>query len=319
MIPSLESFLFPVLLEVANSKGGIKRKEICERVAEKFNLTEEDKEQRTSSGAHLYLVRPNWCISYLSQASYIRAISRGIYAITDEGKEIVTNSNSLSLDDLWKSPSYAEWGKRTEEAAKLRRLSNKEPIGGVQSDKSDELRDLNVLSLKAPEEILQDVLETIETKLKKEIADNLERLSPYAFETLCVQLIKAIYKDSTGFTTKKSRDGGIDGIINKDPLGLDKVYIQAKKHNRDSKITPSLVQSFKGALDDHRASAGVIITTASFSEEAVKSASSSSVSLSLIDGDRLAELMITYNVGCSTRNVFKLKGIDTDFFDELEQ
>lgn len=319
MIPPLENFLLPVLKEIAQANESIQRRDICLNVAEKLGIAAEDKLERTGSDAFLYLVRPNWCISYLSKADYIRVVRRGYYTLTSEGKAILAkNPIQLTLADLMKSPSYADWIRRSNEAAKLRRENGAEGGLAVEITLNDRNENLDLLSQQAPEELLQKALSAIDLQLKSEIQDQLEKLTSTAFEGLCVKLLQAIYNNSTGIKTQKTRDGGIDGIITRDALGLDKVYIQAKKYNTDNKVTPSMVQSFKGALDDHRASAGVMITTSEFTEDAHKSARASTASLSLVDGERLAELMITYNVGCSVRKTYTIKGIDTDFFDELE-
>lgn len=161
----------------------------------------------------------------------------------------------------------------------------------------------------------------INQELSKILLQNIENASPYKFEEIVVELlIKMGYGDSdfnNGEVTSKSGDEGIDGIIKEDKLGLDKIYVQAKRWKKENKIGRPEIQKFVGALDGQKAKKGIFITTASFSQEAINYANNTSnATVILIDGQKLTDLMIEYEAGVTVKDTIKICKIDTDFFTE---
>jgi restriction system protein len=170
-----------------------------------------------------------------------------------------------------------------------------------------------------PQERLEEAFDEIRNSLADELLDTVKQQSPDFLERLVVQLLQAMgyggWSDSSGSATQYTADGGIDGVINEDPLGLDTIYLQAKRYTDNSVGRPD-IQAFVGALEMKRARKGVFITTSQFSKEAREYCQLIEKKVVLIDGRKLAELMIQYGLGVSTKQSYEVKAVDTDFFTD---
>ncbi|OYP41842.1 restriction endonuclease [Prevotella sp. P4-119] len=303
MIPTFEEFLYPFLLMLKD--GEISSKEMKEKLIAHFKLTEDDIALTTKGGNTTQVTdRIGWCRQYFRRALFIEIPQRGIWKLTDRGKAYLANHNTLTIDDLLDYKEFAEYAG-----------SAKKPKKAVMPTKPS-FASLGV----TPTEALEEAYTSINDSLSDELLSMIMNLSPSFFEKLVVDLLVAMgyggdFEDAAK-VTKKSKDGGVDGIIKEDKLGLDKIYIQAKRWT--NVVGEPVIQQFAGALDGKRASKGVFITTSTYSKDAKKYVDSLSKKIVLIDGKELASLMIEYNLGVSIKKSYIVKRIDTDYFDEGE-
>lgn len=285
--------------------GEISSKDMKEKLIAHFHLTEDDIALTTKGGNTTQVTdRIGWCRQYFRRALFIEIPQRGIWKLTDRGKEYLANHNTLTIDDLLDYKEFAEYAG-----------SAKKPKKAVMPTKPS-IASLGV----TPTEALEEAYTSINDSLSDELLSMIMNLSPSFFEKLVVDLLVAMgyggdFEDAAK-VTKKSKDGGVDGIIKEDKLGLDKIYIQAKRWT--NVVGEPVIQQFAGALDGKRASKGVFITTSTYSKDAKKYVDSLSKKIVLIDGKELASLMIEYNLGVSIKKSYIVKRIDTDYFDEGE-
>ena len=298
-IPSYEKFLLPVLKLLSDGKVRTKQ-EIVRTMAKQFQLSEDElAETLPSQTQPTYVNRIGWAITYLKKAELIVSPSRANFKITDEGKKLVENNVSdLAAKDL----------KQYEPFLKFIKTSHK------QND-----TDHTIQEETTP---LENIINNFEL-LKKEVCDEilqkiLEQSSDF-FEQLVVDLVVAMgYGGSiedAGKATKRTGDEGIDGIIKQDRLGLDNIYLQAKRWQRDSVVSRPEIQKFVGALAGQGARKGIFITTSRFSKDALEYKPRNDTSVILIDGQKLVELMYEYNIGVTTEMKFEIKRLDSDYFD----
>jgi restriction system protein len=246
--------------------------------------------------------RVGWAATYLKKCNLLKSKKRGHFEITERGIGVL-NRNPTKIDShlLEQFPEYHEFKKKKKTTKKRKEKSLYEV------DKSH-----------TPEEILGQVYEELNQSLAEELLGKIKDSSPSFFEILVIDLlVKMGYGGSrkdAGQAVGRSGDEGIDGIIKEDKLGLDAIYIQAKKW--ENSVSRPEVQKFAGALQGKRAKKGIFITTSTFTKEAQEYASSIDSKLILIDGERLAELMIEHNVGVSITTSYEVKKIDIDYFDE---
>ena len=305
-IPKFEDFLYPFLFRLKDMNN-VSIKEMRKYIIEHFHLTDEDCKLRTKSGSANQLEdRLGWSRQWLRRALFIEIPQRGVYKITKRGVEYLQNHTDLRQTDLMKYPEFAEYattssGTEKKQTAKV----------------IEELED----SKQTPTEQLENAYQTIVKDLAADLLQKVLEQSAQFFEHLVLDLLlKMGYGGSlsdAGLVTKYSHDDGIDGIIKEDKLGLDKIYIQAKRYNTANTIVKPQIQQFVGALDEQKASKGVFITTSSYSSEARKYAEEkASKKIVLIDGQELARYMIEYNVGVSLKHVYEVKRIDSDYFED---
>ena len=303
MIPDFQSAMLPILSKMKDEKI-YDSTMIRNIVVEHFGITGEEKQVKTPNGKQLlYYNRIAWSISYLRTGGLIESPERGKYQISELGKKVLNNPPEKItirfLKDLNSDKNLFEREK-------------KEKTEEEQIEYDDE---------KTPDELIEEGHKRINQELSKILLQNIENASPYKFEEIVVELlIKMGYGDSdfnNGEVTSKSGDEGIDGIIKEDKLGLDKIYVQAKRWKKETKIGRPEIQKFVGALDGQRAKKGIFITTASFSQEALNYANNTSnATVILIDGQKLTDLMIEYEAGVTVKDTIKICKIDTDFFTE---
>ncbi len=297
MVPQFEKFLYPFLFFLKD--GDLTIKEMREKIADYFELSDEDLQTRTKSGkVTQFNDRIGWARQYFRRALLIDIPKNGTYSLTAKGKDFLKkHPDSISIDDLMEIPEYAAYN-----------VSHKPREG-----KSVSIED----AILTPEAQLEQVYKSYQKNTAADILDKVMTLSPTMFEQLVVDLLVAMgYGDKeTAQVTQYSHDGGIDGIIYEDKLGLDKIYIQAK-HWTKSVGSPD-VQQFSGALAGKKATKGIFITTSTFTKGAISFAETvSNQKIILIDGEHLSMLMFQYDIGVQTDNVYVTKRLDNDYFEE---
>ncbi len=295
-LPKYNETFIPIL-ETLNSAEQLKSRELVVIVRDKYysHLPEELLKQKTSSGANVLLDRILWGKSYLKMAKYVSYPKRGLVQITEKGKQVLKNGD-LSLHDLQNDQDFINH----RESVKTEKENNIE-IDRIKTEHA------------SPQDLIDSGFLSIEKEVKTELLEKLKELDPYYFEKVILILLKKMgYGDF--IETSKSGDGGIDGIINEDKLGLEKIYTQAKRYN-ENKVREKDIRNFIGAMSGDT-SKGVFITTSTFDDSAIKKAREAHHTIILIDGSKLVDLMHQYNVGVQTKTTYEVKEIDNDFFEE---
>jgi len=295
-LPKYHETFIPVL-EVLNSVESLKSRELASKVRDVYysDLPQNLLEQKTSSGANVLLDRILWGKSYLKMAKFVAYPKRGLVKITEKGKAKLS-TGSLPLQDLQNDPDF---------------INHRE---SVKSEKEKEVQ-IDTVSVEnaSPQDLIDSGFSSIETEVKTNLLERLKEIDPYYFEKVILILLKKMgYGDFV--ETSKSGDGGIDGIINEDKLGLEKIYTQAKRYN-ENKVREKDIRNFIGAMSGDTRK-GVFITTSTFDESAIKKAHEAHHSVILIDGAKLVDLMHSYNVGVQVKTVYEVKELDNDFFEE---
>jgi restriction system protein len=288
-IPKFDETFIPIL-EILKSEKIFKTRELIEAVKTKFysNLSDEQLKIKTKSGDFLIDNRIAWGKSYLKKGGYVYFPERGHVKITEKGKN---HSSSLSLNDLESESNLLNFNKQEK------------------SNKSTDYK----LPISSPQDLIDEGFNKIENEIKNELLQKLKKIDPYFFEKVVLLLLKKMgYGDF--IETAKSGDGGIDGIINEDKLGLEKIYIQAKRFN-EGKVREKDIRNFIGAMSGDT-NKGVFVTTSEFDEKALYKAQSAHHKIICIDGAKLVTLMHEFNVGIQVKNTYEIKQIDEDFFDE---
>ena len=295
-LPKYHETFIPIL-EILNSVDSLKSRELASKVRDVYysDLPQELLNQKTSSGANVLLDRILWGKSYLKMAKFVAYPKRGMVQITEKGKKQLATGR-LPLQVLQNDLDF---------------VTHRE---SVKSEKENEieLQSVNVENA-SPQDLIDSGFSSIETEVKTNLLERLKEIDPYYFEKVILILLKRMgYGDFV--ETTKSNDGGIDGIINEDKLGLEKIYTQAKRYN-ENKVREKDIRNFIGAMSGDT-SKGVFITTSTFDDSAVKKAREAHHSIILIDGAKLVDLMMQYNVGVQVKTVYEVKELDNDFFEE---
>jgi restriction system protein len=300
-IPTYEQIMHPLLIILQDQQNHSKR-DLVERISEFFQLTDEERDAKLPSGQQTYIDnRTGWARTHLKKAGCLEYVSRGIYKITERGLKLLKdNYHKVDNNTLRQFSEFLEWFDAKPEKETI-------TISPVKAEQN-----------KTPDESLADAYQTIRKNLALEIVDTVKSCSPDFFEKLVIDLLVKMGYGGTleeaGQVIGRSGDGGIDGIINEDRLGLDVIYIQAKRW--ESVVGRPEIQKFAGALQGRRAKKGVFITTSGYTNEAKDFVSLIESKIVLIDGKELAELMIDFNVGVSVKDTFVIKRIDSDYFIE---
>lgn len=303
-IPKFEDFLYPFLIQLKDKD--VSTKEMKDALVKHFNLTEEDCSLKTKSGSAFQLNdRIGWCRQWLRRALFIEIPQRGIYSITQRGKDYLQSHTDLRQEDLLQYPEYAEYAHM--------------PVTS-KVDSTDEKKDIEEkLGEMTPTEQMDVAFKSINDDLAADLLQRVLDMSPNFFEKLVLDLLLNMGFGSRNkemaIVTPTSHDNGVDGIIPEDALGLDKIYIQAKRYT-DNPVSKPEIHKFIGALDEQKATKGVFITTSKFTSGAVETANKASKKIVLIDGKSLADYMIEYNVGVSEKKVYEVKKLDSDYFEE---
>lgn len=301
-IPDFQSLMLP-LLKLAADGNELSIRESVESLAKQFNLSDEERRELLPSGQQArFDNRVHWARSFLKQAQLFENTRRGHFRITQRGRQLLSEAPSVvNMKLLERYPEFVEFRGRPREEGREDSAS---------TPPSDDI--------KTPEELLEQSHKSLTEALAAEVLQRVKDCSPTFFERLVVELlVKMGYGGSqqeAGKAVGRSGDEGIDGIINEDRLGLDAIYIQAKKW--ESPVGRPEIMKFVGALQGKRAHKGVFITTSSFTREAQDYTSNISDKVVLVDGRALALLMIENDVGVSSIKAFEVKRIDSDYFSE---
>ncbi|MBI9108902.1 MAG: restriction endonuclease [Spirochaetales bacterium] len=297
-VPDYQSFMYP-LLKYAEDGAVHKTSQAYEDLALDMELSEEDKSELLPSGAqNVYKNRIGWASTYLKKAGLIMSEKRGFFQITDIGKKVLSSSiDKIDNSYLKQFDSFNDF-------------QNREASSDVQSAVS--------ASEQTPDEAIEAAVTEMNNSLASDLLEKLKDNSPAFFEKAVVELILGMgyggSRKEAGKIVGKSSDGGIDGIIKEDKLGLDVIYIQAKRW--EGVVSRPEIQKFVGALQGQRARKGIFITTSRFSKEAEDYAVNIDTKVILIDGSRLADLMIEHNLGVTPVQTYTIKKLDTDYFIE---
>ncbi len=299
-IPGFKVFIRPTLEVIAKLKE-VPRSEIVELVREGMQLTDEEASERLESGQNRLQNRVGWAVTYLKKANLINMPLKGLLAITTEGQNFLAEHKGvINPKDLEKFSGFAEFREK------------KNP----QEESTDNNYHFDEID---PEEKINIGYKEIKNTLKDDLREKLFELSPFKFEIFVLDLIKALgYGAKTGDIehTGGSGDFGIDGIVHLDRLGLDKIYLQAKRYKLDNKVASAEIQKFFGALKGRQATKGIFLTTSSFQPSAKEYAKNVSDTLILLDGDQIADLMIEAEVGVSAKRKITIPVVDNDYFEE---
>lgn len=299
-MPTWDAFLGPIL-QVANTKEKWIGKDLNNAVLTEINLPKELATLRYSSKYHDLVAynRSGWALSDLKLSGLLESPERSVYKISELGKKILKEHGlNITRELVHSQPAYVEHQKT---------LKNKDKVNDVSEEQTFEITEKQISNWFNKQ--TSDLAEQLLTKLRS--------TDPYQFEHMMVTLLSNMgYKGTDGqsLVTQKSNDGGIDGIINQDPLGLQTIYVQVKRYAENNIIGSPEIDSFSGALRRKRADRGVFITTSSFTSGARQAAKQ--LNIALVDGEMLTNLMIQYKVGVQIRQVYELYDIDDDFFKE---
>lgn len=300
-IPDFQSVMRPVLVSVKDGSPKLMA-EVLEEVCRHFQLTEAERAQRLPSGKSTYIKnRVGWARTYMKKAGLLTSPGRGLIQITDLGRQALQDCpEGINIRYLRNYPAFLEFHTAT-------------PAGEVKTAPQE--ADTN----ETPDEQLQQAYASLMDSLGDELLDTITAATPAFFEKLVVDLMLAMgyggSREDAGQATRYNSDGGIDGVIKEDPLGLDVIYLQAKRYTEKVVGRPE-VQGFAGALDMQRARKGVFITTSKFSHDAREYVGLIEKKIVLIDGQELAKLMIQYNLGVGIKENYQVKHIDSDYFNE---
>lgn len=300
-IPDYQTVMLPLLRFLRDEKEH-NIGEVVDELADEFSLSAEERQQLLESGQQTVIRnRAGWARTYLKKAGLIASTRRGFFRVTERGQSVLASKPArIDVKYLEQFPEFVAFRELRHERADETPASVDTP------------------SHATPEEALDAAYQRLRLDLEAELLDQVKTASPSFFERLVVELLVRMGYGGTlrdaGQAVGRSGDGGIDGIIKEDRLGLDLIYIQAKRW--DSTVGRPEIQKFAGALQGHRAHKGVFITTSSFSGDAIEFASRIDSKIVLIDGSALAKHMIDHNVGVSTSRSYEVKRIDSDYFSE---
>ena len=302
-IPDYETLMLPLLSRLADGETRV-LKDVMAELANVFELSPEDRAQLLPSGGTLtFASRVGWAKTYLKKAGLVQQPKRGLVQITDQGQAALAQKPArIDVKFLEQFSEFLDFRNASRERPALAGADDVLPLSS----------DLT------PDEVIDAAYQRSVFALADEVLERVKACSPIYFERLVVQLlIKMGYggsREEAGKAVGRSGDGGIDGIINEDRLGLDAIYLQAKRW--EGVIGRPEIMKFVGALAGQRATKGVFITTSWFTQDAKDYALSSQYKVVLIDGERLADLMIEHDLGVSVAATYQLKRIDSDFFSE---
>jgi restriction system protein len=304
-IPDYQSLMLPVL-RVASAGNDLRFRDVVEALAVEFSLSPDERGELLPSGAaFLFDNRVGWARTYLKKAGLVQSPKRGLLRITDRGRAVLAKGLSRIdvkfLDQFQDFKDFRAQG-RAEAAAPADQIASNAQLP---------------LDSETPEDRLASAYRRLRQELESELLEQVKGATPAFFERLVIDLLVAMgyggSRQDAGRAVGKSGDGGIDGIIKEDKLGLDAIYVQAKRW--EGVVGRPEIQKFAGALQGHRAAKGVFITTSSYTREALEYVNVITTKIILIAGQELAGLMIDHGVGVSTVGVYELKKVDADYFE----
>ncbi len=291
-IPDFQTLMLPVL-ELLKDGNPVKLSDMVVIMSDKYNLTEEERNEWLPSKVQKTMYnRVAWAKQYLKNAELIDSPEKGAFVITQKGLNVLKD-NPAKID--------------------LRFLKNLDQNTSTEIEK--EQIDVHSEEKKTPEELIESAQILYTESLQKELLSKLKQVDPVRFEQIVLQLMEKM-NYGIGSMTPKSHDGGIDGIIDEDELGLEKIYLQAKRYS-DNRVNEKEMVYFIGALTRAKVQKGVFITTSEFSDKAIKAArESGNLRIKLVNGEELTKLMIKHNLGVQIKTKIEIKKLDEDFFIE---
>jgi len=292
------------LLKVASDGQEHTNAEAAEKLAAQFRLTDEDRRELLPSGQTKFSNRVGWARTYLGKACLLESAGRAKFRITQRGRDLLaTNPPAITNDVLDQYSEFREFRERTR-----------------QEDRSTAA--IHTENEQTPEELLAFTYQTIRRSLADDLLRKIREVPPSFFEALVVDLLVAMgyggSRKDAGKALGGNGDGGVDGIIKEDKLGLDVVYVQAKRWKNGNTVGRPEIQAFAGSLEGQRARRGVFITTSKFTQDAIAYTQRIEKKIVLINGEELAQLMIDHNVGVAEVANYTLKKIDHDYFEEAD-
>lgn len=297
MIPDYETLMRPVLNAGAN--GEIAIAEVVKILEIEFALTDAEIRERLPSGKQArFSNRVNWAKSYLKQSGLIENTKWGYFTITDSGQEALKSGATINKRFLVRYEGYQEFKARA----------------GGDVSASNEMSEIT----DTPDETLRNSFQQINTALAAELLDRLKSGDPSFFEKSIIDLLLKMGYGATeqsGKVVGSAGDDGVDGVINQDALGVDQVYMQAKRYKADNKVGPSAIRDFYGALSLKDVTKGIFVTTSSFTNSARDTSEKLGARIVLIDGVALAELLIRYEIGCRIEETFHISRLDDGYFE----
>ena len=294
-VPSQQQLHRPILEIARDSQGDVSIQQIVDALAQRFSLNAEDLAEVIPSGKNRFYDRISWAVFYLKDSGLLEPSTRAHYHITEQGQQIL----AIHRGDI------------REALLKRRKISKENQV-------SPEFQDavVDASSGVTPDEQMWLIYRALEDKLAGELLDSVRRIPPDRFESLVVKLLEKMGYGK-GDTVGRSGDGGIDGVIDQDQLGLEKVYVQAKRWQNP--VGEPEIRNFSGSLSAQGASKGVFITTSSFgpkAQETARNISAGNQFIRLIDGVELARLMVRYDVGVFTETTYHIKKLDENYLSE---
>ena len=308
-VPDFQSLMLPVLQAYADGKERLSR-DVRAMIASRLGLTAEDISERLPTAPQTRLAnRTAWAHSYLKQSGLLESPRRGHYRITDRGRQVLAAPPPrIDIPFLERYPDFQEF--RARKGTRSEATVEGEPAEVAAADE--------FAAVLTPDEQVRAGAALVKANLAAQLLERVKQASPSFFENLVVDLLVAMGYGGTHEDAAKvvggSGDGGIDGVIKEDRLGLESIYVQAKRW--EASVGRPNIQQFAGALAGHHARKGVVLTTSSFTQDAVNYAKTLQATIVLIDGEQLADLMIEFGVGVSDVQTIRLKKVDEDYFAE---
>jgi restriction system protein len=305
-VPDYQSLMLPVLQTA--SRGEVRIGETVEQLADQLSLTAEERTALLPSGKQtVFSNRVHWAKTYLGKAGLIEATRRGHFKITARGEQVIA-SRPERIDNAFLG-----------QFDEFKQFREKSAGGGGEDTDQPQATPALVNRTETPDEIMRVAHRQIEISLAQELLDRIQAAPPDFFERLIISLLLSMgfggSAADAGRALGRSGDDGVDGVIDQDALGLDRVYIQAKRYSTGNNIGPGAIRDFFGSLDRHKATKGLFVTTSTFSPSARETADFLSKRIVLIDGEQLTKLMIRHNVGCRIEDTLHIKKVDEEFFE----
>lgn len=303
-VPKFDELMLP-MLRLASDGLPHRLSDVAPSLAKHLGLSEEDLAETLPSGASRFRNRCYWAKLYLSQARALNTISPGTFEITERGRELLSrNPPKITAEVL-------------SQFAEFRAFVAKKGTHGAGAAVS-----LNETQrAETPEDTMRTAYESMRAVVVRDIIDTIQTAEPTLLSFVMVKLLLAMgYGDreaaNSGIVLDGVHDGGVDGVINKDALGLSRVYIQAKRYKDGNNVGAPAIQQFAGSMQERRADEGVFVTTSDFTKAAIESAERLRSRIALINGQRLAEIMFDLGVGVATQTTYSVKQIDAEFFNQ---
>lgn len=306
-VPPFWAFMRPVLLILQDGQVR-RRKELNMATVASMNLSEDELAETIKGGTPKAESRAHWAIEYLAQAGAIDRPQRGDMVISDIGRELLARHPvEITKNDIVNLPGMLDWAERSKEAAKAKKKGPEEATS-LEADESGE----------TPLERIFEAVEVLERSTAQQLVERLRAQAPEFLERAVLKLLHAMGyggSENDGEHLGKSHDGGLDGVIRQDALGIERVYLQAKRYAKDNTVGSAAIREFVGALTGAGAAGGIFITTSGFSGDALKYVERLSPRVILIDGQQLGRLMVEYGVGVTTTRTLRMTEVDENFFE----